>query len=179
MGRERHGQSIGHIRSTEYVAWVAMKQRCAANDRYRGRGIAVCKEWADSFLAFLAHVGPRPSASHSLDRIDNDKGYEPGNVRWATLDVQNRNKRTNVMLEFRGRTQCLTDWAAELGIAFNTLAGRLERNWPVEKAFTMPPIPKIARTVCVKCGLKKPKRRGMCKRCFRIETTKVVLSVEG
>lgn len=60
---------------------------------YGGRGITVCDEWTDSFEAFYAHVGPVPSLDHSIDRIDNDGNYEPGNVRWASADVQVNNRR--------------------------------------------------------------------------------------
>lgn len=74
-----------------------MRQRCLnpkaiGYKRYGGRGITVCDQWRDSFEAFLADVGPRPSAAHSIDRIDNDGNYEPGNVRWATTAQQHANK---------------------------------------------------------------------------------------
>jgi hypothetical protein len=82
----------------EYNAWQAMIQRCGnanhvAFKNYGGRGIVVCNQWISSFEAFIAHVGARPSALHSLDRIDNDRGYEPGNVRWATSSEQAKNRR--------------------------------------------------------------------------------------
>ena len=85
-------------RSSEYMAWHAMKQRClnpkhAAYSRYGGRGIRVCDEWRDNFQQFLVDVGPRPDPSLSLDRIDNDGDYRPGNVRWATRSQQARNRR--------------------------------------------------------------------------------------
>lgn len=60
---------------------------------YRGRGIIVCPEWRDDFQCFYEHVGPRPSPRHSLDRINNDKSYEPNNVRWATKKEQSNNRR--------------------------------------------------------------------------------------
>lgn len=88
----------GGRNTPEYVAWNAMVQRCTreshpAFKNYGKRGITVCAEWRHDFSAFLAHIGQRPSADYSLDRIDNERGYEPGNVRWATYDVQMRNRR--------------------------------------------------------------------------------------
>src|SRR5438132_13938080 len=87
--------------SAEYAAWGSMKSRCSNPnhqqwDRYGGRGITVCVAWV-SFAAFYRDVGPRPSARHSLDRINNDGNYEPGNVRWTTADVQRRNQRRKTM----------------------------------------------------------------------------------
>lgn len=80
----------------EYNAWCSMRQRCnnprcEPYPRYGGRGIRVAPEW-DDFEQFVKDVGPRPSFRHSLDRIDNNGHYEPGNVRWATKWVQNRNR---------------------------------------------------------------------------------------
>src|SRR5262249_60827665 len=82
----------------EYRAWANMKTRCYAPSyrgyhNYGGRGIRVCDEWRNSFEAFYAHVGPRPSAQHSIDRIDNGGDYEPRNVRWATRHEQQKKKR--------------------------------------------------------------------------------------
>lgn len=78
----------------EYRAWAGAIERCKRHENYAGRGITVCAEWRNSFEAFYAHVGPRPSPAHSLDRFpDNDGNYEPGNVRWATRTQQNRNRR--------------------------------------------------------------------------------------
>ena len=91
--RVTHGQR----RSPEYTAWPNAKQRVTNRKlrwwaRYGGRGIGMCSEWMASFTAFLAHVGPRPGRGYSLDRIDNDRGYEPGNVRWATAAQQAANR---------------------------------------------------------------------------------------
>lgn len=82
----------------EYKTWCGMKDRCHNSKNkffhlYGGRGIEVCSEWRDDFAAFFAHVGPRPSPKLSIDRIDVNRGYEPGNVRWATASQQSRNRR--------------------------------------------------------------------------------------
>ena len=83
----------GGRNSPEYEPWRSAKRRCFNPknehfDRYGGRGITMCPEWRDSFEAFLRDVGPRPSPRHSIDRINNDGNYEPGNVRWATKREQ-------------------------------------------------------------------------------------------
>ena len=82
----------------EYFRWKGMIQRCTKRKHkgfkyYGGRGIRVCERWLESFQAFRADMGDPPSPQHSLDRIDNDGHYEPGNVRWATIYEQSRNKR--------------------------------------------------------------------------------------
>lgn len=97
-GHYKHGHATTECSSVEYGCWSAMKQRCYNKKapvfkNYGGRGITVCKEWLDSFEAFYKHVGPKPSPELSLDRIDNDGNYEPGNCRWATRSQQQGNKR--------------------------------------------------------------------------------------
>lgn len=97
-GNATHGMTRNRRVRAEYSAWQAMRQRCSnpATENYLyygGRGITVCKEWQDSFEAFYSHIGPKPDVSYSLDRIDNDGDYEPGNVRWATPEQQSRNRR--------------------------------------------------------------------------------------
>jgi hypothetical protein len=92
----RHGEAVAL--TTEYIAWQAMIRRCTAVNGpkwryYGGRGIAVCDRWRHSFEQFLADVGRRPGKGFSLDRINNDGHYEPGNVRWADAVTQNRNRR--------------------------------------------------------------------------------------
>ena len=95
----------------------------------------MCSEWRDDFSAFLHYMGTRPSESHSLDRWPNPKGnYEPGNVRWATIDQQNNNRQSNRNIEFDGKTQNIKQWADEFGISRKTLASRLNRGMKLPEA---------------------------------------------
>ena len=92
----KHGASRAGKHTGEYKSWSAAKHRCfdvkgERYHRYGGRGITMCDEWRNSFPAFLAHMGPRPDG-FTLDRIDNSKGYEPGNCRWATYKQQAQNR---------------------------------------------------------------------------------------
>lgn len=142
-----HGQSY----TAEYDAWHSMKGRCLnPNDkryfRYGGRGISICPEWVESFEAFFAYVGPRPSSKHSLDRYPNNHGnYEPGNVRWATSIEQNRNTRGNRHLVIGGMSLCVADWSDISGISCGLIAHRLERKWkPVDAVFA-PPQPRYRK----------------------------------
>lgn len=93
----KHGEARGS-RTPEYHTWHGMIQRCTnPNFRhwkyYGGRGIVVCEQWRNDYSAFLLAVGRRPTPQHSIDRINNDGNYEPGNVRWATKSQQAFNRR--------------------------------------------------------------------------------------
>ncbi len=125
-----------------YASWKSMLQRCYYPKhrhyaRYGGAGIQVCEEWK-TFANFYRDMGPRPSAKHSIDRIDNSGDYEPGNCRWATHVEQHRNRTDNRLLTFDGRTQPLAAWAEELELNPYTLDARLRRGWPDEEALTTP-----------------------------------------
>lgn len=94
---KRHGYAGRGKRTPEYNVWISMRRRCMCEtDKsypdYGGRGITICRRW-DSFPAFLEDMGKRPSLDHSIDRIDNNAGYYPGNCRWATRSQQQKNKR--------------------------------------------------------------------------------------
>jgi len=119
-----------------------MKSRCnnpnnVSFDNYGGRGISVCGRW-DKYQNFISDMGNRPTLKHTLDRIDNDGNYEPSNCRWATRKEQQRNRRTNHIIEFNGESKNITDWSNDLGIKLTTLIGRLDRGWSIEKTLTTP-----------------------------------------
>lgn len=125
----RHGWS----RTPEYQCWRGMKKRCGNHDdaNYGGRGIRVCARW-QTFENFMADMGPRPSAAHSIDRIDNNGNYEPGNCRWATKLEQSQNTRVVRLITHNGRTLPVRAWARELGIDHKTVRERLARGRAVD-----------------------------------------------
>ncbi len=125
-----------------------MVARCTAPsypsfEHYRDRGITICDRWR-SFENFLADMGERPTPKHSIDRIDNDGNYEPGNVRWATKREQANNRMTNVLVHYRGRDLTLADLARETGVSKEIIRSRLRRSkkqWTVEGALSLPAQP--------------------------------------
>lgn len=131
---EQHG-----MRNTpEYAAWGAMLNRCFNSNtdsypQYGGRGITVCQEWRDSFVAFYKCVGDRPEG-YSLERIDVNGNYEPGNVKWAPAEEQCNNRTNAVTLTYKGKTQTIAQWARELGLKHQMIRQRVLRGWtdPVE-----------------------------------------------
>jgi hypothetical protein len=125
-----------------YQVWAALKYRCLNPNsskwkNYGGRGITVCKRWIDSFENFLEDMGERPEGS-SLERINVDGNYEPGNCRWATQKEQQNNKRNNKKLTYKGKTQTIAEWSRELQISKVTLRERILRGWSVERTLSTP-----------------------------------------
>ncbi len=117
----RHSHTAGGRPTPEYTAWLAAKKRCenprnASFGNYGARGISMCADWARDFGAFLRDMGPRPSPTHSLDRIDPDGDYAPGNCRWAAPEVQARNRRVTRWYLFEGEQLVLGELASRLGI---------------------------------------------------------------
>lgn len=130
-----------------YDAWAGMMSRCFnVSDKgyknYGARGIRVYSDWIESPAGLFQHIGPRPSRNHSIDRVDNDGDYAPGNLRWATRPQQNRNRRDNKHIEWGGRSMCVTDWERETGLS---VARRLYRGWSVEEALTLPEGTRVQR----------------------------------
>lgn len=120
-------------RTKVHRAWKAIVGRCGnpnnkSYHRYGGRGIKVCQRWLDSFEAFFSDVGFPPSPEHSIDRIDNDGDYEPGNVRWADKWTQARNKRNNLRVTIDGVTKCLAEWCEERGLNYGAISNRITRD---------------------------------------------------
>lgn len=134
---ELHGESY----SLEYSSWNNMHQRCrvGSKDRakYFDRGIAVCERWAD-FGAFLSDMGRRPSPRHSIDRIDNNRGYEPENCRWATAKEQGANTRKTRFVEALGVAMPLRAWARVTGLDHHAVAHRLRIGMHPDDAILAP-----------------------------------------
>lgn len=127
--------SIKHGRSSSrtWKSWTRMRRRLRMGTKHSpiyGK-IKMQDSW-NSFENFLLDMGERPEGM-TLDRIDNEKGYYKENCRWATQAQQNRNRSTNVILTFDGKSMCATDWASEIGIHRDTIRRRIKRGLPIEK----------------------------------------------
>lgn len=116
---------------------------CNGYERYGGRGIMVCPRWASSFADFVADMGYRPSTGHSIDRIDVNGHYEPGNCRWATRSEQSRNRRNTRIVEAFGITSPLVDFVRMAWVPADTIYGRLTRGWSIERALSTPRNPPL------------------------------------
>lgn len=139
-----HGESSSRNKkeTAEHSTWSGMIARCTNENspgynNYGGRGIHVCDRWL-SYENFLEDMGRRPSPRHSIDRIDNDKGYSPDNCRWATQKEQCRNKRTNRLITANGETKTLAEWAEITGLRTGTISERLRHGWSPESAVLEP-----------------------------------------
>jgi hypothetical protein len=134
----------GMTESPEFSSWSSMLSRClnpnaTGFQHYGGRGVTVCERWQTSFEAFLADAGPRPPGT-SLDRIDTNGNYEPGNVRWATRQEQANNRRDSYVISHNGIARTLSAWVhyATVPLSYDTLRSRLEAGWDMDEALTTP-----------------------------------------
>lgn len=140
-----HGESDRKrgTRTVEYSTWSGMITRCEnprSKDysRYGARGIKVCERWRNCYDNFLKDMGRKPGKSYSLDRINNDGNYEPGNCRWASKKEQSNNQRTNVKLVHNGQTATVAEWAELTGLRHDTIGFRLRTGWSVSRTLTTP-----------------------------------------
>lgn len=118
-------------KSNEYGIWLKIKSRCLtkkdkAYKDYGGRGIKICKRWMDYNL-FIDDMGRRPTSKHSIERINNNKGYSKSNCRWATQKEQMNNTRSNVLLFHNGYIKTISQWAEVTGLKYSTLHSRVRR----------------------------------------------------
>lgn len=140
MPPRTHGRS----HTPEYTCWQRAKSRCF-NERdkhyadYGGRGITMCDRWRDSFEAFLADLGPRPSPKHSIDRKNNDGHYEPDNCRWADPFEQANNTRRNRVVSAAGEQRTVSEWERLNRTTPGRIKHRLHSGWSAERAVSDPP----------------------------------------
>lgn len=139
--RTQHGDSSNRTRA--YRAWLSMRERVFnpnhhAYASYGGRGIEICQPWSESFPTFLSDMG-EPPPGLSLDRRDNDRGYNKDNCRWATRKQQSRNIRSNRNITIGGETRCLAAWLDLIGISQQSFYQRVKRGMTVERALTLKP----------------------------------------
>jgi hypothetical protein len=134
----RHGKKKTRV----YRIWSGMMTRCynrKAKDygRYGGRGIVVCERWKN-FSLFYYDMGEPPTDLHQIERKNNLKGYELNNCVWATATDQARNRRSNTVLKWQGKVQCIAAWEQELGIIKGRISKRLNAGWSLARAMTTP-----------------------------------------
>jgi hypothetical protein len=145
----RHGMARRGPRSAEYVAWNNMKQRCGNPNsshyhRYGGRGIIVCDRWLagedgkNGFECFLSDMGEKPSAAHSIDRIDRNGNYEPANCRWADQKTQVRNSAKAAEYQTQLGKHSVIETAEKAGLPYGRLRSRRRYGWDADEAITRP-----------------------------------------
>lgn len=136
-----HQRTHGMTKTKIYQKWLGIKKRCnnpnEQNFRnYGARGIKICKEWKNDFSAFRDYVSALPhygEEGYSLDRINNDGNYEPGNLRWATKHEQNTNRRNSAFYEYKGNKIPLTDLSKLVNVPYGTLRSRYQQHREILK----------------------------------------------
>ena len=139
MGHPTHGKCDTRI----YEIWASMKKRCLnkncqSYDNYGGRGIIICDEWLkfENFYTWAIENGYNDNLT--LDRVNNNLGYNPNNCRWANRYTQANNKRNNVLITYNGKTQTLPQWCRELNLPYATIWDRVQKGWTDEEILTTP-----------------------------------------
>lgn len=137
------GVTHGKRNTRLYCIWVSMKQRCYNKNnkdfvKYGSRGIKICDEWLNDFMSFYNwSMENSYKEDLTIDRINNNRNYEPSNCRWTTIKKQSNNRRTNRFITYKGETKSLTELAEEYNINASTFSDRLERGWTLEQALTI------------------------------------------
>ena len=131
--------------TAEYTAWAHIKDRCSTNPKhqdyknYGSRGIIVCERWLNSYENFLEDMGRKPTPEHTIERINNDKGYNPDNCKWATRIEQLNNRRNTTAITYEGQTKTITQWEKHFGVKKSLFYNRLKLyGWSPHKTFTTP-----------------------------------------
>lgn len=129
------------VGSVLYNKWGSMKTRCyypKSKDykNYGGRGIKICDEWLnyDNFRNWSISTGYQEGLT--IDRIDNDRNYEPSNCKWITMKEQQRNKRNNRIITYNGKSLTLVEWGEIYNINPDRIGARLKNGWSVEDALS-------------------------------------------
>ena len=124
-----------------YNTWIGMMARCHSKSSrqyrdYGGRGIYVHKDWHNvaAFVTFMESIGAEKTPGFSIDRIDNNDGYYPWNIRLADRVCQANNTRRNMRMEYMGETLTIAEWAKKLGVPYGTLIARVKRGWSADRA---------------------------------------------
>lgn len=133
----------GLAKTQEYKILMGIIKRCEDKNhpsymKYGARGVTVCERWRNSPADFIADLGYRPSSSHSIERRDGKKGYEPENCYWATSLQQGGNTTRVRRIEFRNEVHSLLQWSKILGFSYGGVKARLDSGWPLEMAFLTP-----------------------------------------
>lgn len=132
-------------RTPTYNSWQGMRKRCLDPKHkgfkdYGAKGITICESWLQSFDNFLSDMGEKPLGT-SLDRIDNQLGYNKENCKWSTITEQNRNRSCNTSYTFNGETKSLIEFCEELNLEYRNVGHRLRvLKWSVDKAFSTPTV---------------------------------------
>ena len=143
---------VDYKSTPEYSCYLSMRARCLNPDkkdypRYGGRGIKICKRWRkgegklNGFQCFFEDMGPLPKPGYQIDRIDNEGNYKKSNCRWVTNKENANNRRSNMKITFKGKTQSLSSWVTELGLKENNttykrIHRRIKLGWTPKKAFS-------------------------------------------
>lgn len=139
----------GESNTRLYLVYAAIVKRTTSKQYktyylYGGRGIKMCDEWLNDYQTFKkwsyenGYDDNAPKYALTIDRIDNNKGYNPDNCRWVSMKEQNNNTRRNRFITYNGVTKTLQQWCDELNIPTTTMFCRLNRGWSVEKALNTP-----------------------------------------